>query len=94
MNRAAIITALMTFAGTMTSHSVQADSGKQKGMTPPGLEKHHFMSPGQTKKWKKGAFVPADMAIIPCAEWDSLHLAPPPRGAFYGYVDQDLLLIA
>jgi len=93
LNRAAILTTLMTLASTMSVHEVQADPHKGKKTTAPGLEKHGFVPPGQAKKWARGMVIPPTMAIVPFHEWASLNLAPPPRGAFYGYVDRDLLLI-
>lgn len=94
LNRAMILTTLMTLAGAMASDPAWADQGKERKFAPPGLQDKGFVPPGVAKKWVKGDIIPATVAIVPFHDWASLSLAPPPPGAFYGYVDNDLLLIA
>lgn len=43
---------------------------------------------------RRGYVIPEYVRIHPVQYWDVPALPPPPRGAFYGYVDNDLLLIS
>lgn len=45
-------------------------------------------------RWKRGGYVPGHVAVMPVYGWQEMYLAPPPPGAYYGYVDNDLLLIS
>jgi len=92
LNRAAILTALMTMAGTLVNAPAEADTGKSRGYQM--LEKQQPMFFLNTKtKWRKGDVIGGNKTMVPFSEWAAMRLPAPPRGAFYGYVDQELLLI-
>lgn len=62
---------------------------------PPGLAKKHngCLPPGQTKKYAPGMVVEPDVIWHPIPS-ELLHrLRPPPHGALYVQVDQNVLLV-
>ncbi|RIK93519.1 MAG: hypothetical protein DCC73_08040 [Proteobacteria bacterium] len=64
---------------------------------PPGLAKknRHCLPPGQAKKrYAIGAPLPAGVMFGPLPGPLAHRLPPPPRGYIYGYVDNDVLLMA
>ena len=60
---------------------------------PPGLAKKGCIPPGQRKKWQVGHRLPSDVRYRTVYEWERYELSRPPDGHFYGYVDDDILLI-
>lgn len=60
---------------------------------PPGLAKKGCIPPGQRKKWAVGDRLPRDLSYRRVNEWERYRLSRPPEGHYYGYVDNDILLI-
>lgn len=73
----------------------QIAAAGQKGhqWCPPGLAKKGCIPPGQRKKWSVGHRLPGDVRYRTIYEWERYSLTRPPDGHFYGYVDNDILLI-
>lgn len=81
--------ALIGLSVTVAPHTAQA--GQQ--WCPPGLAKKGCVPPGQRKKWAVGHQLPRDVRYRRVYEWERYNLSRPPEGYFYGYVDDDILLI-
>lgn len=67
-----------------------------RGHCPPGLKKKHngCMPPGQAKHWSRGQPLPRDVVYYPLPPAVVVNLGPPPPGAQYVRVANDVLLIA
>ena len=63
------------------------------GFCPPGLAKKGCIPPGQRKKYSVGYRLPDDVYYRTVYDFERYDLVPPPQGHFYGYVDEDILLI-
>ncbi|MDH3669335.1 MAG: RcnB family protein [Paracoccaceae bacterium] len=60
---------------------------------PPGLAKKGCIPPGQRKKYQVGQRLPDYVRYRTIYDYERYELAPPPQGHFYGYVDEDIVLI-
>jgi len=62
---------------------------------PPGLAKKRngCLPPGQAKKYTRGMIVEPDIVWAPLPAHIVARLAPPPPGALYVQVDQNVLLV-
>lgn len=66
---------------------------KHHGNCPPGLMKKHnrCRPPGQNRKYHIGGVLPHGYRPVPPDL--QMRLGPPPQGAFYAVVDNDVLLV-
>jgi Ni/Co efflux regulator RcnB len=61
---------------------------------PPGLAMKHngCLPPGHFKRYQIGGFLPAEHYMLP--NHLVVRLGPPPTGAYYAMVDEDVVLVA
>ena len=86
-----VLCAISVLALTVSATPQMAAAGQK--WCPPGLAKKGCVPPGQRKKWSAGHRLPDDVRYRTIYDWERYDLGAPPRGYFYGYVDNDILLI-